>query len=89
MRAMCWCVLLGLAPGAGAGSAPICKYIDGEGNIHYTNVAPEKGWKKLSCGVGDETVAERIGEVARRPPRVSRGSTPIRSAGATTCAARC
>jgi len=35
--------------------ADICKYVDSEGNMHYTNVAPEKGWKKLSCGVGDET----------------------------------
>jgi hypothetical protein len=34
--------------------ADICKYVDAEGNMHYTNVAPEKGWKKLSCGVGDE-----------------------------------
>jgi len=33
-------------------SADICKYIDRDGNLHYTNVAPEKGWKKLSCGVG-------------------------------------
>ena len=48
--AMCWCALLLAAPAA----AEICKYIDSDGNMHYTNVAPEKGWKKLSCGVGDE-----------------------------------
>jgi hypothetical protein len=51
MRAMCWCVLLA---GASAVQAEICKYIDGDGNMHYTNVPPEKGWRKLSCGVGDE-----------------------------------
>src|SRR5262249_60075637 len=54
--ALCWCVralsgcalLLSALPA----SADICKYIDRDGNLHYTNVAPEKGWKKLSCGVG-------------------------------------
>jgi hypothetical protein len=50
-RAICWCALAGLAPAA---QAQICKYLDGDGNVHYTNVAPEKGWKKLSCGVGDD-----------------------------------
>jgi len=53
---MCWCLralsgcalLLSALPA----SADICKYIDRDGNLHYTNVAPEKGWKKLSCGVG-------------------------------------
>ncbi len=34
----------------------MCKYLDGDGNIHYINVAPEKGWKKLSCDIGGETV---------------------------------
>lgn len=29
--------------------ADICKYVDAEGSIHYSNVAPEKGWKRLSC----------------------------------------
>ncbi len=51
-HAICWCTALMLAPCA---FADICKYVDAEGNMHYTNVAPEKGWKKLSCGVGDET----------------------------------
>ncbi|MEP6942446.1 MAG: DUF4124 domain-containing protein [Betaproteobacteria bacterium] len=51
MRAMCWCAAASFASTA---QAQICKYIDPEGNVHYTNVAPEKGWKKLSCGVGDE-----------------------------------
>ena len=36
--------------------APVCKYLDAEGSIHYINVAPERGWKKLSCDIGGETV---------------------------------
>lgn len=51
MRAIWWCAPLALAPTA---QADICKYIDADGNVHYTNVAPEKGWRKLSCGVGEE-----------------------------------
>jgi len=50
-RALVCCALVALAPSA---QAEICKYIDSDGNMHYTNVAPEKGWKKLSCGVGEE-----------------------------------
>jgi hypothetical protein len=53
--------------------ADICKYVDSEGNMHYTNVAPEKGWKKLSCGVGDETRADRSAKGSPTPtgfPRV-------------------
>ena len=54
--ALCWCaralsgcaLLLSALPAG----ADICKYIDRDGNLHYTNIAPEKGWKKLSCGVG-------------------------------------
>src|ERR1700704_214284 len=55
-RAICWCTALVLAPCA---FADICKYVDADGNMHYTNVAPEKGWKKLSCGVGDEVRGEQ------------------------------
>jgi Domain of unknown function (DUF4124) len=51
MRAMCWCALFA---GASAAHAEICKYVDSDGNMHYTNVPPERGWKKLSCGVGEE-----------------------------------
>ena len=51
----------GLAAGAALGALParadICKYADADGNVHYTNVAPERGWKKLGCTVGgDATV---------------------------------
>jgi hypothetical protein len=49
LAAIAWCSGLLLAKQA---AADICKYVDRDGNLHYTNVAPEKGWKKLSCGVG-------------------------------------
>ena len=48
---MCWCTPVVLAPTV---HAEICKYIDAAGNVAYSNVAPEKGWKKLSC-VGEES----------------------------------
>jgi hypothetical protein len=41
--------------------AEICKYADPEGNIHYSNVAPEKGWKRVSCTITDEGPASRPG----------------------------
>jgi hypothetical protein len=50
LHAIAWCTPLLLASLQAA--ADICKYVDRDGNLHYTNVAPEKGWKKLSCGVG-------------------------------------
>ena len=43
-----------LAPSPRAHAA-ICKYIDAGGTIHYTNVAPEKGWRKLSCDIVEES----------------------------------
>lgn len=49
LHAIAWCTPLLLAVPA---AADICKYVDHDGNLHYTNVAPEKGWKRLSCGVG-------------------------------------
>ena len=44
----CYALVLAASPA----TADICKYVDRDGNLHYTNVAPEAGWKKLSCGVG-------------------------------------
>jgi hypothetical protein len=41
--------------------ADICKYIDAEGNTHYSNVAPEKGWRKLACTSGDDSTVRRSG----------------------------
>jgi len=39
--------------------ADICKYSDADGNTHYSNVTPEKGWKKLGCTIGDDAAARR------------------------------
>jgi hypothetical protein len=53
-------LLLVLAAASGAFAAPlaestICKYIDADGNIVYSNVAPGKGLRKLSCEIADDT----------------------------------
>lgn len=54
---------------AGHAGADICKYIDPAGNIHYQNVAPERGWKKLSCSTTDDsTMRSPNGTVARATP---------------------
>lgn len=55
---------------AHAAHATICKYIDAEGATHYTNVPPEKGWRKVSCDVADDA--------PRRAPAASgaRTATP-------------
>jgi len=34
---------------ASVARADICKYVDPDGKIHYSNVPPEKGWKRQSC----------------------------------------
>ena len=44
--------------------ATICKYVDAEGTTHYTNVAPQKGWRRVSCDIADDT-----------PRRASNGGT--------------
>ncbi len=75
VRAIAWCVPLALAAPA---MADICKYVDRDGNLHYTNVAPEKGWKKLSCGVGGSTApGEKGAKSAPGPagfPKVDTGT---------------
>ena len=73
-RAIAWCVPLVLAVPA---AAEICKYVDRDGNMHYTNVAPEKGWKKLSCGVGGSTAPGEKAARAASPasfPKVDTGT---------------
>ncbi|HLW12504.1 MAG TPA: DUF4124 domain-containing protein [Casimicrobiaceae bacterium] len=37
-----------------AARASICKYVDADGNVVYSNVAPGKGLRKLSCEIADE-----------------------------------
>ena len=41
-----------IAP-VGDAIADICKYADAEGAVHYSNLPPEKGWKKLGCTTSD------------------------------------
>jgi hypothetical protein len=44
---------------AGPALADICKYVDTDGNVHYSNLPPEKGWRRLSCTAGDESSGRR------------------------------
>jgi len=62
MRAACWCTL---AAASFPAAAAFCKYTDTEGRTLYTNVAPERGWKKVMCE----------GETAKSPAPVSSGSS--------------
>ncbi len=50
-----------LAAAASPAGAEICKYADTDGNVHYSNVAPEKGWKRLGCTLGDDGTVRRAG----------------------------
>jgi hypothetical protein len=65
-------LLLALAGAMRGGDAcaDICKYIDPAGNIHYQNVAPERGWKKLGCSTTDDPTVRpgNGGTVARAAP---------------------
>ena len=85
-----------LAAVAAPAQADICKYADPEGNIHYSNVPPEKGWKRISCTVGDDGAPQprRRREQRRRaadahPGRVSARRRRDAEGRATTCARRC
>src|SRR4051812_4465884 len=60
MRAACWCTIGALPLPA---AAAFCKYTDAEGRTLYTNVAPERGWKKVMC----EGEASRSSSVASSP----------------------
>ena len=62
MHALVWCLLLGFAAVASA-QGSVCKYMDGNGNIVFSNLPPEKGMRKISCMSGDE------------PPKRSGGTT--------------
>jgi hypothetical protein len=51
--ALVWCLLLGVAAGAAA-QGSVCKYMDANGNIVFSNLPPEKGMRKISCMSGEE-----------------------------------
>jgi hypothetical protein len=51
---------------AGEARADICKYVDPDGNTHYSNLPAEKGWRKVGCTSGDNPIL----------PRSSNGTAP-------------
>ena len=69
LRALTLAAVVALA--AGSASAEICKYTDPEGNVHYSNVAPEKGWKRLSCTLSDDGSPPRGGATSAAAARKS------------------
>ena len=56
-----------LCAAAAAAQSTICKYVDADGATHYTNVAPERGWKKVSCSVADDA-SRRTGTNGAKSP---------------------
>jgi hypothetical protein len=69
--ALAWCLLLGFAAGAVA-QGSVCKYMDTNGNIVFSNLPPDKGMRKISCMSGEEP-AKRPGSTASSG---SKSSTP-------------
>jgi hypothetical protein len=52
-HALAWCLGLAFATGAAA-QAPVCKYVDANGSTVFSNLPPEKGYRKISCMGADE-----------------------------------
>jgi len=52
-HALAWCLAAVFATGAAA-QAPVCKYVDANGNTVFSNLPPEKGHRKISCMGADE-----------------------------------
>jgi hypothetical protein len=50
---LAWCAAVACAPAAWA-QGSVCKYVDADGNIVFSNLPPEKGQRKISCIGGDE-----------------------------------
>jgi hypothetical protein len=70
-RQGCIATIAGIALAAALAAPPahatICKYIDADGNVVYSNVAPGKGLRKLSCEIADDG--------PQRPSGTARAST--------------
>ena len=66
VRALAWCLAALLASSAHA-QQPVCKYIDPAGNIVFSNLPPEKGYRKLSC-LGAEEQPRKSGAPAKSAP---------------------
>lgn len=54
VRALAWCFLAGFAAGAAA-QGSVCKYVDANGNVVFSNLPPEKGMRRISCMSGEES----------------------------------
>jgi hypothetical protein len=52
--ALAWCLFLATADGALA-QGSVCKYIDANGNIVFSNLPPDKGMRRISCMSGEES----------------------------------
>jgi hypothetical protein len=52
-RALSWCFVAAFATAASA-QQPVCKYVDLAGNIVFSNLPPEKGYRKISCMGAEE-----------------------------------
>jgi len=44
--ALAWCLVLGVAAEAAA-QGSVCKYMDANGNIVFSNMPPDKGMRKI------------------------------------------
>jgi hypothetical protein len=51
--ALAWCLALAVA-GTATAQGSVCKYIDADGNVVFSNLPPEKGQRKISCMESDE-----------------------------------
>ena len=60
VHALVWCLLLGFAAAAAA-QGSVCKYMDANGNIVFSNLPPDKGMRKISCMSGDESPRRNSG----------------------------
>jgi Domain of unknown function (DUF4124) len=52
--ALAWC-FAALCASTSHAQQPVCKYIDAAGNIVFSNLPPEKGYRKLSCLGAEES----------------------------------
>ncbi len=57
-HALAWCLAAIFAASAHA-QQPVCKYVDGAGNIVFSNLPPEKGYRKISCLGAEESAPPR------------------------------
>jgi hypothetical protein len=66
IRALSWCLAAACASGAWA-QGPVCKYVDAAGNIVFSNLPPEKGYRRISC-MGAEEPRRATGSANRSTP---------------------